>query len=204
MPLRTTARMTALSPGQSPPPVRTPMRISRPTYPRSGRLPIAPRGAIAASCVGLALALAACGSSEPRSAPRGGALTVYSSLPREGVSSRAADAVAAGEALPLSDARGHAAGHPVRLVELDSAAPGGDTWDPAVVEANARRAADDPTAIAYLGELDLGGSAVSVPVTSAADLPQVSPPGGPTSLTRPDPARPRAGPQSHYPRGRPH
>jgi branched-chain amino acid transport system substrate-binding protein len=178
------------------------MRISRPTYPRSGRLPIAPCGAIAASCMGLALLLAACGSSEPRSAPRGGALTIYSSLPREGVSSRAADAVADGEALALSDARGHAAGHPVRLVELDSAAPGGDTWDPAVVEANARRAADDPTAIAYLGELDLGGSAVSVPVTSAADLLQVSPQDGLTSLTRPDPAEPEAVPESYYPRGR--
>src|SRR5438876_1134339 len=40
MPLRTTARMTAFNPGQSPPPVRRPMRIARPTYFRSGRLPL--------------------------------------------------------------------------------------------------------------------------------------------------------------------
>lgn len=174
------------------------MRICRPTYPRSGRpRPGLRAAATAASLVALA-GLPGCGTSAHRGVPRTGALTVYSSLPRAGVDARAADAVAAGERLALADVRGRAGGRQVRLVELDSAAPGGETWDPAAVEANARRAADDPTAIAYIGELDLGGSAVSVPVTSAAGILQVSPEDGLTSLTRSDPAQPEALPASYY------
>ena len=151
----------------------------------------------------VAAALGACGSSEPAGVPKGVALTVYSSLPRAGVSARTADAVAAGERLALADARGRVGGRSVRLVELDSAVPGsGQAWDPAAVEANARRAVDDRTAIAYIGELDLGASAVSVPVTSGDQLLQVSPGDGLTTLTRADPAEPEELPERYYHGGR--
>jgi branched-chain amino acid transport system substrate-binding protein len=98
----------------------------------------------------------------------------------------------------------------VRLVELDSAAaggqagapPAGQPWDPAAVEANARRAVDDPTAIAYVGELDLGASAVSVPVTAGIGLLQVSPGDGLTTLTRGDAAQPEETPERYYHGGR--
>ena len=56
--------------------------------------------------------------------------------------------------------------------------------------ANAQRAADDPTAMAYLGELDYGATAVSLPITNKAGLLQVSPSDGLTSLTRRPPGRP--------------
>jgi branched-chain amino acid transport system substrate-binding protein len=114
------------------------------------------------------------------------------------VSARAADAVSEGERLALADTGGRAGGRRVRLVELDSSAPGAETWDPAAVEANARRAADDPSAVAYVGELDFGGSAISVPVTSDAGLLQVSPGDGLTTLTRPDPAEPEELPERYY------
>ncbi|GAC1524409.1 MAG: branched-chain amino acid ABC transporter substrate-binding protein [Thermoleophilaceae bacterium] len=133
-------------------------------------------------------------------APIGGnTLTIYASLPRHGVSAREAEAVAAGEWLALADARGHAGGRRVRLVELDSSDPNGETWDPSAVELNAKRAANDPTAIAYLGELDLGASAVSVPVTNEAGILQVSPGDGLTSLTRPVPAGLGSSPARYYP-----
>ena len=64
---------------------------------------------------------------------------------------------------------------------------------------NADRAADDPSAIAYLGELDYGASAVSLPITNDAGLLQVSPGDGLTSLTQRPPGRPRAGPERYYP-----
>jgi branched-chain amino acid transport system substrate-binding protein len=53
--------------------------------------------------------------------------------------------------------------------------------------------------VAYLGELDYGGSAISLPVTNRAGLLQVSPADGLTSLTRLPPGRPRAGPERYYP-----
>lgn len=152
------------------------------------------------------LVLAGCaggdGSGEEGSRIPGRTLTVYASLPRHGDSARRADAVAAGQRLALADAGGRAAGYRVRLVELDSSDPEAGGWDPAAVEANAGRAADDPTAIAYLGELDLGGSAISVPVTNEAGILQVSPGDGLTSLTRVQPGIARVPPERYYPSGR--
>jgi branched-chain amino acid transport system substrate-binding protein len=126
-------------------------------------------------------------------------VTVYSSLPYHGVSADAALAAAAGERLALADAGGRAGALRVKLVQLDSAEPDERLWDPDLVSANAERAADDPRAIAYVGELDYGASAVSVPVTNDAGLLQVSPADGLTSLTRTPLGRPRAGPERYYP-----
>src|SRR5690242_14810724 len=100
MPLRTIARITAFRPGQSPPPVSTPMRIALGKYPARG---------IAFALTLLAPIVAAAGCSSGGRAEdiaRGSTLTIYTSLPRHGVSARAADAVAAGERLALDDARG--------------------------------------------------------------------------------------------------
>src|SRR5437763_6741479 len=183
MPLRTTARITALRPGQSPPPVSTPMRIEPATYIRSVLVLVA-----------AAASLAGCsGSGHKDERVRGNTLTIYESLPLRSASSRKADAVAAGASLALQDAHGMAGSHRVKLVELDSSDPnGGPSWDPASVEANAKRAAADPTTIAYIGELDEGGSAISVPVTNAKDILQVAPLDGLTSLTQVAPAGPAA------------
>src|SRR5881392_1217945 len=159
MPLRTIARITAFRPGQSPPPVSTPMRIVSAKYP--GR-------ATALALVAVAL-LPGCGSGHRKDdRARGSTLTIYTSLPRHGVSASAGEAVAAGERLALADARAQAGGRRLRLLELDDSNPKkGVTWDPAAVEENAKRAARDPSTIAYIGELDFGGSAISVPVTNA-------------------------------------
>src|SRR3954470_11154470 len=193
MPLRTMARITAFRPGQSPPPVSTPMRIVFATYP--GR-------ATALALAALAL-LAGCGSSDKDERARGSTLTIYTSLPLHGVSARNAAAVAAGERLALSDARGRAGGHSLRLVVLDDSDPKKPgTWDPSMVERNSKRAAKDPTTIAYVGELDYGGSAISVPVTNAKGILQISPGDGLTSLTQVQPGGPKTSPERYYPSGR--
>jgi len=149
-----------------------------------------------------ALALAGCLGGEERSSRiEGGTVVVYTSLPRSGVSAPAARATAAGERLALEDAGGRAGDLEVELVELDSSERGERLWDPDLVSANAGSAADDPRAIAYLGELDYGASAVSLPITNDADVLQVSPTDGLTSLTRAPLGRPRAGPERYYPEG---
>jgi branched-chain amino acid transport system substrate-binding protein len=133
---------------------------------------------------------------------RGDVATVYTSVPRHGVSVSAADEVLAGERRALAERRGRAGGLRVRLRELPATDDRDHPWDPGLVASNAHRAADDPTAVAYLGELDYGATAVSLPITNDAGLLQVSPGDGLTSLTRRPPGRPRAGPERYYPAGR--
>jgi branched-chain amino acid transport system substrate-binding protein len=129
----------------------------------------------------------------------GSTLTIYSSLPRSGDSAAEAEAVAAGQRLALAESGGRVGRWRVRLVELDASEPDDHSWDPDLVLANAERAADDPTTIAYLGELEFGGSAISVPVTNQEVILQVSPHDGLTTLTRPQ-ATPQSGPERYYPR----
>jgi branched-chain amino acid transport system substrate-binding protein len=132
-----------------------------------------------------------------------GPLTVYLSVPRNGIDAGPAAAVASGARLALEDAHSRAGDRDLRLVQMDNSKPEGPTWDPAVVEANAARAAKDPTAIAYIGELDQGGSAVSIPVTNEAGILQVSPLDGLTTLTRQQPGAVQGtGPARYYPSGK--
>lgn len=146
-------------------------------------------------------AIAGCGGDDAPETTRvaGDTLTVYASLPAHGETAAAGAEAEAGMRKALADARRQAARRTVRLVVLPSTRPGDRNWDPGTVEANAERAAEDPTTIAYLGELDQGASAVSLPVTNSAGILQVSPADGLTSLTRTPPGRPRAGPERYYP-----
>jgi branched-chain amino acid transport system substrate-binding protein len=151
-----------------------------------------------------ALALAAlvcgCGGGDEPARIEGNTATVYSSAPGHGVSAATARAAVAGERRALADAGGRAGDLRIRLRELPTTEDDPDhPWDPALVSTNAHRAADDPSAIAYLGELDYGASAVSLPITNNAGLLQVSPGDGLTSLTQRPPGRPRAVPERYYP-----
>ncbi len=152
-----------------------------------------------------ALVLSGClgdgGGDEPTRI-EGDTATVYSSAPRHGASAAAASAVVAGERRALAEAGGRAGGLRIRFRELPATDDEPDhPWDPALVSENADTAADDPSAIAYLGELDYGATAVSLPITNDAGLLQVSPGDGLTSLTQRPPGRPRAGPERYYPSG---
>lgn len=150
----------------------------------------------------VALVVAGCGGDEPARIS-GRVATVYTSVPRHGVSVSAADDVLAGERRALAERHGRAGGLRIRLRELPATDERDHPWDPALVAANAQRAADDPTAMAYLGELDYGATAVSLPITNKAGLLQVSPSDGLTSLLQRPPGRPRAGPERYYPTDRP-
>src|SRR2546423_1858981 len=134
MPFRTTARITAFNPGQSPPPVRTPMRIEPAKYIALALVPVL-----------AGLALAGCGSSHREERPPGGTLTIYVSLPRRGTSARVATAVAAGVRLALQQAHDRAGGHRIRLLQPDTTGPEGGSLGPAAARAAAKPAAPGPT-----------------------------------------------------------
>jgi branched-chain amino acid transport system substrate-binding protein len=160
-------------------------------------------GCLAALACACSVGLSGClgdDSGDESTRVRGDTATVYSSAPRHGASAAAARAVMAGERRALAEAGGRAGGLRIRLRELSATDGGPDQpWDPALVSENASRAAEDPSAIAYLGELDYGATAVSLPITNDAGLLQVSPGDGLTSLTQRPPGRPRAGPERYYP-----
>jgi branched-chain amino acid transport system substrate-binding protein len=131
---------------------------------------------------------------------RGHVLDLYASRPTEGPSAATARAVAAGQRQALADAGNRAGRYRIKLISLSASKPGSGNWDPGQVSENADQAARDPRAIAYLGELNLGASAVSVPVTNDAGILQVSPSDGLASLTE-APPHSAAGPERYFPSG---
>lgn len=105
----------------------------------------------------------------------GDTLTIYSSQPLVGDAAQQARDVVDAERMSLADAGARIGRWRVRYVALDSADPKTGAWAPEVVSANARNAAQDKTTIAYLGEMDTGASAVSIPILNEPGILQVSP-----------------------------
>jgi branched-chain amino acid transport system substrate-binding protein len=133
-------------------------------------------------CLGVAAlafapALAGCGGvgSSPLAQGVGKQLTVYSSLPLQGPSAGISQQIIDGEKLALSDVGGHVGRFIVSYVSLDDSSPTSGEWDPGVTAANAKAAAQDRTTIAYLGDFNSGATAISLPLTNAAGILQVSP-----------------------------
>jgi branched-chain amino acid transport system substrate-binding protein len=123
--------------------------------------------------------LVGCGGSDsPESGDR--ELTVYVSLPMRGPSGLDGRDAADGARLALEQAAGEAGGVRVKAEFLDDAWL--DGWSPVKAGENARAATQDSTAIAYLGDLESGASRISVPITNAAGLLQVSPASAATDL----------------------
>jgi branched-chain amino acid transport system substrate-binding protein len=141
-----------------------------------------------------ALGLGACGAEVE---DRGdGPLTIYVSAPLSGPRTADGRDVADGAALALEEAGGRTAGTEIRAKVLDGAGPSG--WHPVVVARNARRASEDSSTIAYLGELESGATRVSLPITNEAEIPQVSPGATAVDLTRTTPLEPSA-PERYQP-----
>jgi branched-chain amino acid transport system substrate-binding protein len=154
------------------------------------------------ACAGLALILpVACGSDDgtKESQISGYSLTVYSSLPLRGPLAPVSTDIVRAEKLALLDAGGRAGPFTVSYVSLDSADPNTGRWSPGIVAANARKAVQDRQTIAYLGELENGASAVSLPILNEGGILQVSPRDTLGGLTGPGG---RGEPDKYYPSGR--
>jgi branched-chain amino acid transport system substrate-binding protein len=135
------------------------------------------RGLCLAALVALAAAVAGCGGvgSSPAAEPGGRSLTVYSSLPLQGLDAPVALQISNGEKLALAQARGRIGPFAIGYVSLDDANPVSGRLDPGAAERNAEMAARDTMTIAYLGDLESPATAVSLPLINAAGIPQVSP-----------------------------
>ena len=122
-----------------------------------------------------ALALAGCGGVSGASDATGSELTIYTSLPLHGEWAEASAQIVNGEKLALSQAGGRAGRFRVAFSMLDDSNPSTGMWEPGLAAGNAKTAAQDPSTIAYIGELDSGATAISLPIMNAAGILQVSP-----------------------------
>ena len=147
-----------------------------------------------------ALAFTGCGSSggPDRREVSGPVLRIYSSEPLVGpLADQGRDMVRA-EQLALTEAGDRVGRWRIAYSALNNASPQTGVWDPGVVSANARRAGQDRTTIAYVGEMDTGASAVSIPILDEVGILQVSPTDGVAGLTRAGGGGPGE-PEKYYP-----
>ncbi|MEX2196349.1 MAG: branched-chain amino acid ABC transporter substrate-binding protein [Thermoleophilaceae bacterium] len=156
----------------------------------------------------LALGVAACGDDDDdeggQGGDGGGSVTVYSSLPLQGASRPQTTAMVQGIELALQQANNQAGDVTVNYESLDDSTAQAGTWTPEATSANARRAAQDESAVAYIGEFNSGASAVSIPILNEAGLAQVSPANTAVGLTTDEPGADEGEPDKYYPTGERH
>jgi branched-chain amino acid transport system substrate-binding protein len=168
------------------------------------------RSLAASGCLvtALALGVAACGGSDDNKSSGGGgggegrtALTIYSSLPLQGDSRPQSTDVVNGEKLALEEQGGKVGKFTIKYVSLDDATAAAGKWDPGQTSADARKAAQDPSTIVYLGEFNSGASAISIPILNEANTLQISPSNTYVGLTRSEGAD-KGEPDKYYPAGK--
>jgi len=161
--------------------------------------------ALACIAAGL-LAVTGCGGDDDGGgdegeAGGGGTVTVYSSLPLQGAPRAQSEKMVNGIELALEQAGGKAGNVTVEYVSLDDATPQAGSWTPEATSANARKAAQDDSSIAYIGEFNSGATAVSLPILSEAGIAQVSPANSAVGLTTDGPGVQPGEPEKYYPTG---
>lgn len=123
-------------------------------------------------------AVAGCGGGE--GVAGGATLNVYVSAPLSGPEAAEGKAFCDEAKAALAQAGGRAGDVRLRAICLDDT--GGGRWRLAAVGANARRAAEDTSAIAYLGEPDPAAARFSRPILEAAGIGQDTGPSGTAAM----------------------
>ncbi len=159
------------------------------------------------ACVGvLAFGVAACGGDDggdtgTGGAAAGGTLNIYSSLPLQGASKDQTNAMVDGVRLALQEAKNKAGDWTIKYTSLDDSTAQAGNWDPGATAQNARKVAQDPNAVGYIGEFNSGASAISIPILNEAGIPQVSPANTYVGLTTDEPGSEKGEPAKYYPTG---
>jgi branched-chain amino acid transport system substrate-binding protein len=154
-----------------------------------------------------ALTVAACGDDDDDGGggeAGGDTLNVYSSLPLQGASRPQTTAMVEGIRLALEEAGGKAGDYRIKYTSLDDSTAQAGTWTPEAASANARKVAQDDSAIAYIGEFNSGASAISIPILNEVPIAQVSPANTAVGLTSDEPGADEGEPEKYYPTGERH
>jgi branched-chain amino acid transport system substrate-binding protein len=131
----------------------------------------------------------------------GGDVTIYSSFPLQGTSRPQSEAIINGIELAFKEAGNEAAGVTIDYQSLDDATAQAGAWTPELESANAKRAAQDDSAVLYLGPFNSGAAAISIPITNEAGLAHISPTNTAVGLTSDDPGADEGEPEIYYPTG---
>jgi branched-chain amino acid transport system substrate-binding protein len=155
-----------------------------------------------------ALTVSACGDDDDDGGGGGGGggetLNVYSSLPLQGASRPQTTAMVEGIRLALEQANSKAGDFTIKYTSLDDSTAQAGTWTPEAASANARRVAQDDSAIAYIGEFNSGASAISIPILNEVPIAQISPANTYVGLTTDAPGSEEGEPEKFYPTGNRH
>ena len=153
-----------------------------------------------------AFGAAACGDDDDGGGSGGGgdSVNVYSSLPLQGAQRLQTTAMVNGIKLALEQHDGRAGGIEVKYTSLDDSTAQAGNWTPEATQANAQKAAQDDSAVAYIGEFNSGASAVSIPVLNEVPVAQISPSNTAVGLTSDEPGADKGEPDKYYPTGERH
>jgi branched-chain amino acid transport system substrate-binding protein len=158
--------------------------------------------AAGAAMILAALVAAGCGGDDDGAQATGATLTVYSSLPLQGASKNQSTAISNGMKLALKQAGGRVGDYAIKYVSLDDSTAQAGAWTPEATSANARKAAQDESTIAYLGEFNSGASAVSIPILNETGVPQNGLTNTAVGLTTDAPGSTPGEPAKYYPTGK--
>jgi branched-chain amino acid transport system substrate-binding protein len=165
------------------------------------------RALAGAAFASLALVATGCGGDDDGGGSTGSAdtgsknLTIYSSLPLQGDNRVQSTSVVNGEKMALAEAGGKVGDYTIKYVSLDDSTAATGKWEPGAVSSNARKASQDTSTIAYLGEFNSGASAISIPILNEAGILQISPANTYVGLTRSEGAE-KGEPDKYYPSGK--
>jgi branched-chain amino acid transport system substrate-binding protein len=173
---------------------------------------LASRWLAVAGCLVAVSALGACGSSNKSSSSTSAStgssasgsknVTVYTSLPFDATDRVQTEDVVKGEQLALSQVNNTVGPCKISFKKLDDSTAQAGQWDAGQVSSNARKAAQDKSAIGYIGEFNSGASAISIPITNQANLMQISPSNTALELTKDPGPSGKGAPGKYYPTGK--
>ncbi|HEX3804524.1 MAG TPA: ABC transporter substrate-binding protein [Solirubrobacteraceae bacterium] len=155
-----------------------------------------------------AAALAACGSNRSATTTKGAkspprdthTVDIYSSLPLDGPQKAESEAIMSGIRYWLSLGNSHVASYTIRYIPRNDASQRTGSWSAQRTVTIARQAAQDPHAIAYIGDLDSGATELSLPILNQAGMVQITPGSGYPGLTNSVPPVTQSGePARFYP-----
>ena len=172
------------------------------------------KAALAFAIPFVAVGVSACGSDDSSSSSSSsstpaasggeatGNATIYSSLPLQGASKDQTNAMVDGIKLAVKQAGGKAGGVTIKYQSLDDSTAQAGNWDPNQVASNARKVAQDKSAVAYLGEFNSGASALSIPILNQVGIAQISPANTYVGLTTDEPGSEKGEPAKYQPTGK--